>query len=114
MAVTALKQEEDLSDGQAPGGMTYDEMAEALDRLSTLKQAVNERNGELRNAIKEIIENFGIHKQALAVIRQIDDMSETKRADFLRSFRPMFDAMDLHKWEEEGRNLLDQLEGEEG
>lgn len=103
---------DDLSDGQSPGGLSYDELQGVLNELADYKDAVNEANGRLRAAIKAVLDEHGIHKGALATIRQIEGMSETARADYLRSFEPMFDAMLSHRWRDEQANLLDQLEGD--
>ena len=39
-------------------------------------------------------------------------MSETARADYLRTFSVLFDGMMSEFWETEMRDLLDQLEAE--
>lgn len=91
----------------------YDDLQAILDRLADKKDAVSEATGRLRSEIKEVIETRGFHKGALAVIRKIEDMSETARADFLRTFDPLFEVMYLGKWKEESANLLDQMDGEE-
>ena len=69
-----------------------------IDQLNQLKKAVDERNGKLRAKIKLILETKGYHSQALAIVRKIDKMSETEMADFMRSFKPMFDELYEAYW----------------
>ena len=84
--------------------------AEKLDaeiaELADLKRSVSEKNGTLRNRIKQILEVRGYHPKAMKMVRDIDAMSETERADFLRTFEPMFEAMAAHKWRAEAEDLL--------
>lgn len=91
----------------------YDSLEGILSGLSDKKRSVSEASGALRSAIKEVIEEHGWHKGALATIRKIDDMSETARADFLRSFAPMFAAMSEFKWNDELEDLFGGDEGDE-
>ena len=88
----------------------FPELVAFLDELKQKKKAVDEATGSLRARIKAILEDQGFHPQALAMIRQIEAMSESKRADFLRTFDPMFEAMYEGKWAQENRDLLDGLE----
>lgn len=81
-----------------------------LDELAGMQLSVTEANGSLRARIKEVLESRGWHKTALSMVRQIEDMSETKRADFLRTFEPMFEAMLETKWRAEQRDILDPVE----
>lgn len=81
-----------------------------LNELANLKKTVGEAAGSLRQRLNQILENTTWNKRALAHIREIQDMSDTKRADYLRSFEPMFDAMMEHEW----RDTMDDLfSGEE-
>lgn len=101
-------------DGRNEPDVDADKLIAWLDDLEEGKKAISEATGALRSQIKAILEETGWHKSALAMIRQIDDMSETKRADFLRSFDPLYRAMMDAKWETEMEDLLaDQNEGEE-
>lgn len=88
----------------------HDVLAEVLDKLSNEKREVSESAGKLRSSINGVIEKEGWHKTALAQIRTIDDMSETKRADFLRSFIPMFEALLENRWADQ---MTDMLSGAE-
>lgn len=88
------------------------ELQQLLDELESKQKAVSEANGTLRARIKEILDDTGWHKGALATIRSIANMSETKRADFLRTFEPMFDALMEAGWRQEMRDMLD-AEGED-
>lgn len=83
-----------------------------LDELSNLKKSVSESAGDLRSRIKAILDDQGYHKKALATIRDIQAMSETQRADFLRTFNPMLKAMRDLQWDDEGADMVDAIEGE--
>jgi hypothetical protein len=83
------------------------ELQRLLDELECKKKAVTEATGALRARLKEILDDTGWHKGALQTIRQIASMSETKRADFLRTFEQMFDALMEHGWRQEMVDLLD-------
>jgi hypothetical protein len=76
----------------------FDEIEQILSELANKKRSVSEATGALRNAIKQWLENSGAHPKALATIRQINDMSDSYRADFMRSFKPMFELMDENVW----------------
>lgn len=89
-----------------------DELADQLAECSELKDGVSEANGDLRSRIKAIIESSEYHKNAFAMVRQIFEMSETKRADFLRTFKPMFDGMYQQVWLDEMKDLVDKAEAE--
>lgn len=86
----------------------FDALEAILQELRDKAHTVGEANGALRSRIKQIIEETGYHKGALSQIRAIDNMSETARADFLRTFEPMFDAMIAGKWRDEAEDLLDR------
>jgi hypothetical protein len=91
------------------------ELQQLLDELEGKKKAVAEATGSLRGRLKEILDDTGWHKGALQAIRQIASMSETRRADFLRTFEPMFDALMEHGWRQEMVDLLDaQDENDDG
>ena len=90
----------------------YGDLKTDLDLLSDLKKTVGEHNGELRSNLKHILETRGYHKKAMAIIRDIDAMSETERADVLRTLLPMMDAMNDGKWSGEGTDMLDAIDGE--
>ncbi len=89
-------------------------LVKILARLTNLKEEMDEANGRLRSEIKTTLDNYGWHKAALGFIRQIDDMSISKRNDFLASFEPMFDAMLTKKWRDEQQDLFsDKTETED-
>ena len=90
----------------------YEDLEQILINLADKAKSVSEANGSLRTAIKGVLDEHGWHKKALGDIRAIERMSETSRADYLRTFEPMFDAMMEHKWRAEQENLLDELERE--
>ena len=81
-----------------------------IEELASMAKSVGEANGALRNRIKQIIEEKGYHPMALADSRKIDRMSETKRADYLRTFRPMFAAMYESKWRGQAADMVDFAE----
>lgn len=85
----------------------YADVQRYLDELAGKQKAIAESMGSLRSRLKEILTNTGWHKSALAQIRTIDAMSETSRADFLRTFEPLFDAMVSKKWRDESTDLLE-------
>jgi hypothetical protein len=87
-----------------------EDLDKILSELGSMKKTVSEANGKLRSRLKQILDEKGYHPKALAMVRQIDDMSETYRADFLRTFRPMFDAMMEGKWDGESADLLSELD----
>ncbi len=66
--------------------------------LADKAKTVAERNGKLRARLKDILKKEGYHRVAMANIRQIDAMSETELADFMRTFKPMFEAMYAEFW----------------
>ena len=69
-----------------------------LRELADKKKAVGERNGKLRARLKDILKKEGYHARAMSMIRDIDAMSETELADFMRTFKPMFEAMYEFFW----------------
>ena len=105
-----------------PDGATYPKNSEAfevdLDKLlrelgeiEGKKGEVSSATGELRSTLKGILENSGYHKTAFAMIRQIHDMPATKKADCLRTFEPMFEAL-FPVWEREVQDMLDKMDTE--
>ncbi len=88
-----------------------DELDEILSGLTDAKKNVSEANGVLRNKINATIKGKGWNKTALSIVRQIDDKSDTERADILRSLMPMIAARMGSKWE---RAIADMLEGDDG
>jgi len=95
------------SDHNSKVAVDYDELAGFLAELEDKGTAISEANGRLRSRLKEIIENRNWNKKALSVIREIDKMSQTGRADFLRTFEPMFEEMYSNKWADEVSDMLD-------
>ena len=105
-----------------PDGATYPKNSEAfevdLDKLlrelgeiDSKKDEVSSATGDLRSTIKGILDNSGYHKKALAIIRQINDMPATKKADCLRTFKPMFELL-LPVWEDQMQDMLDKMDTE--
>jgi hypothetical protein len=105
-----------------PDGSTYpkntaefqvdlDKLLRELGQIDGKKDEVSSATGDLRSTIKNILDNSGYHKAALAMIRQIHDMPATKKADCLRTFRPMFEVL-LPVWEQEVQDMLDKADKE--
>lgn len=94
--------------------ISYDDLKSLLDEAAQTAKAVNEANGAHRSKLKEIIEDQEWNKNAFADIRKIANMSETKRADFLRTFIPLLDVMRDAVWDNELSDLLDGMDGNEG
>jgi hypothetical protein len=93
-------------------GIDIDDLLGVLTELSDKAKGVSESNGKLRASLKSIIEERGWNNKGLAIIRQIDAMSETSRADFLRTFKPMFNAMLEAAWQKEMEDLLQEVDGQ--
>lgn len=91
----------------------FDELVQFLEDLDDKKRGVDEANGKLRSAIKQILDDQEWHKQGLAVIRSIHAKSETERADFLRTFKPLFAAMCEGVWDSEMKDMLDGMGAED-
>lgn len=92
----------------------YDQLQKDLDVLAQKQKSISEATGDLRAAIKNVLDTRGYHKGALSVIRQIDAMSDAKLADFLRTFEPLFDVMLSKKWRDKAQNdMFDEGDGEE-
>lgn len=79
----------------------------SLDRIHSKATSSSESSSSLSQQRKQEVETLGCHKDALSIIERIDKMSEDKRADFLRSFQPMFDGL-MPQWEEEMQDMLDK------
>lgn len=100
------------NDGQN-WSVEHDALRQDIDRLANLAKEVGEANGSLRSAIKDVIENRGYHKAALADVRKIDAMSDSKLADYLRTFIPMMEAMQ-DDWNGRIEDMVDQMNDEAG
>lgn len=85
-----------------------------LSDLEDQQKSITEATGKLRNTLKGILKDTGWHKGAFSAIRRISVMSETERADFLRTFKPLYEAMMEHGWADEMNDLVDQIQGEQG
>jgi len=81
-----------------------------IDDLAGKQKSISEATGTLRSALKAILENEGYHSKAMAIIRQIDNMSDTQLADFCATFKPMFEAMWDHKWAAKCEDMLSGVE----
>jgi hypothetical protein len=86
----------------------YEFLQQVLDDLANSKKSVSEANGKHRADIKEIVDKESWNAQALGTIRMINDKSETGRADFLRTFEPLFAAMKEGRWDEDTADLFNE------
>ncbi|MBM2293806.1 hypothetical protein JQX09_17905 [Sulfitobacter pseudonitzschiae] len=84
----------------------YAELSAFIEEMQNKQKTVSEATGSLRSHLKASLDKTGWHKGAAAMIRQIDGMSETSRADFLRTFEPMFDVMISKKWRDEQQDIF--------
>ena len=105
-----------------PDGSTYpknspdfsvdlDKLLRELGAVDGKKDEVTSANGDLRSEIKNILESSGYHKNAFGMIRQINDMPASMKADVLRSFKPMFEIL-YPVWEKEVQDMLDKADNE--
>lgn len=83
------------------------ELRADLQSLKDLAKASSEKAGDLGAQKTALVDRKGYHKVALGMCLKIDTMSETNQADFLRTFRPMFEAM-LPTWQH--ADMLDGLD----
>lgn len=81
----------------------------ALDVIHDKKRGSGESSQKLSKERKEQAERLGCERDALALIERVDGMSEEKRADFLRTFVPMFEAL-MPDWEDKMRDMVDQAQ----
>lgn len=89
-----------------------EELQAILAGLANDQNTISEATGTLRANLKQVLDDKGWNKVALSMIRKIDAKSETARADMLRTFVPMFDAMMKTKWRAEMNDLIDGAEGD--
>lgn len=90
-----------------------DDLTAILSTLDNTQQSITEATGRHRAKIKEILEEQAWNKGALATIRKIHAMSPTARADFIRTFDPLFKCMMTAIWDDELDDMLADLEAEE-
>lgn len=101
-----MPSDENPEGGNSKFVVNIKDLAADLSALDKTAKANSEANGSHRNQLKQILEQRGYHPKALAVIRSIDSMSETKRADVLRTFVPMFNALFEGKWSAEMEDMF--------
>ncbi|WP_406646912.1 hypothetical protein QEZ52_00420 [Aliisedimentitalea scapharcae] len=85
----------------------------ALDRIHGKATSSSESSSSLAQARKQEAESLDCHKDALSIVERIDKMSPDKKADFLRSFSPMFSAL-LPQWEGEFKDMVDKANEQAG
>ena len=86
------------------------ELIAEIVELQDMKTTIGEATGSLRSHLKGILDKKGYHSKALAICRDLDAMSETKRADVLRTLNPMMAAMRQQKWDAESVDMVDEIE----
>lgn len=84
----------------------YSDLEVFIADMADKQKAISEATGSLRSHLKGVLDQTGWHKRAAGMIREIDGMSETQRADFLRTFEPMFDVMISKKWRDEMTDMF--------
>lgn len=89
---------------------TYDELRGFIDELANMQMEVTSAVGELRARLKQILEDRSWNKTAVADIRKLSRMPETKRADYLRTMLPLQQLMLHHAWGPELNDILSDLE----
>lgn len=87
------------------------ELQAEINELKQLQKSSSEKSGDLGARKTAIAERKGYHKAALNMILKIDAMSETNREDYLRTFVPMFEAMNTG-WQGESNDMLDALDAD--
>ena len=75
--------------------------------LSQHQGNITSATGKLRAELKEYLKETGHHKGAVGDIRKIDNMTETARADYLRTFMPYLEAMLAKRWKKQQPDFLD-------
>lgn len=78
-----------------------------LDSIHQKATASSESSSTLGQRRKQAVEALGCHKDAMSAIEKIDRMSPDKKADFLRSFEPMFSGL-LPQWKDQYQDMLDK------
>lgn len=99
----------DIGHNNPDVSIDYVDLRALLDEVGNTAKAVTEANGRHRSKIKEILEDREWNKTAFGDLRKIDNMSETARADYLRTFVPLLEVMREAKWDAEGEDLLSGL-----
>jgi len=88
--------EEGHNKGPVPIG--FDDLRLILDEVRGTKKPIDEANGKHRQKIKTIIEDQHWHPEGLAMIRKLDDKSDTGLIDVLHTFDMLYKLMMEHKW----------------
>lgn len=72
--------------------ITLEEMMQDIASAADTGDTVSEANGDHRSNLKAIIENRGYHKKAFSDFRAMAAMSDSKFADYWRTFSVMFET----------------------
>lgn len=91
--------------------ITLEQLLEDLAQAENNAEAVSEANGEHRANLKTILDERGYHKKAFADFRAMHAMSDSKFADYWRTFAACYEA---YKEEAESRirDMVDKAEAE--
>lgn len=88
-----------------------DDLLNDLKSTADTQNTVGEANGEHRSNIKSILDTRGYHKKAFADFRAMFAMSDSKFADYWRTFKPMLDAYESEAERRIG-DLVDKMDAE--
>ena len=72
--------------------ITTDQLMADIEQANNTAETVSEANGTHRSNIKNILEERGYHKKAFADFRSMQAMSDSKFADYWRTFQACLDA----------------------
>lgn len=92
--------------GDDADAVDLNDLLKVLGECRDKQKTVSEATGALRVHRKGIIEDREWHKGAFAEVLKIDNLSETARADYLRTFDLLYRAMFAGQWAEEMRDML--------
>lgn len=90
----------------------FNELNGFIVELADMKQDITAATAKLRTRLKAILETKKWNKSAVAEIRKVANMTQTARADYLRTFKILFAIMCHEKWDNDLRDMIDQLEDE--
>lgn len=91
--------------------ITTDELLADINNAANTAETVSEANGEHRSNIKSILEARGYHKKAFADFRAMQAMSDSKFADYWRTFDACFEAY-RPVAQKRVSDLVDQMDAE--
>lgn len=108
-AQKAKKEADELKAKENEISALFGKLSGMVEELATHQTAISEMVGEQSGRITTMTKNEDWHKTAFGDIRKIAKMSKTKRRDYLATLIPLLDAMWIHRWRDESKDLLDDL-----